>query len=313
MTVLDDIKKEIHKVVIGQDQVIEEVIVSVLSRGHSLIEGVPGLAKTLLVKTVAEVLGLSFSRIQFTPDLMPSDITGTEILQEKNGKRVFEFVKGPIFAHLVLADEINRAPPKTQSALLQGMQEKEVTYAGKTYSLPEPFSVLATQNPIEQEGTYPLPEAQLDRFMFLIKVDYPSYDEELEIIKTTTAPLIEKPRKVLSPQKILDIQKNILETPVKPSALEKTVKLVRETRPSSSDLNIIKSFVEWGAGTRAAQFLILAGKTKATLAGKDVADWDDVKEFVHPVLRHRIILNFSAQAEGITVEEIIRKVIESVE
>ncbi len=311
MTALDEIKREIHKVVIGQDRVIEEVLISVLAGGHSLIEGVPGLAKTLLVKTVAQVLGLSFSRIQFTPDLMPSDITGTDILQEKEGKREFTFIKGPIFANLVLADEINRAPPKTQAALLQGMQEKEVTYSGRTYELPQPFSVLATQNPIEQEGTYPLPEAQLDRFMFYIKIEYPSKEEEIEIIKKTTSPHRSNPQKVLEASEINRIQQEILKMPVKPSALEKTVELIRRTRPSSSDLPIVKNFVEWGAGTRAAQFLILAGKTVALLKEKNIADWEDIEQFVFPVLRHRIIPNFSAQAEGIKVDDIISSVLKS--
>ena len=300
--------KEIAKLIVGQKGVIDQVLISLLCSGHSLIIGVPGLAKTMLVNTIAAILDLSFNRIQFTPDLMPSDITGTEVIEEDltTGRRSFRFVKGPIFSNVILADEINRAPPKTQSALLQAMQEYKVTYAGRTYNLDLPFFVLATQNPIEQEGTYPLPEAQLDRFMFTINIDYPSAEEEIEIIKTTTSAYEAKLRKIIGAKEFLSLQALIRKMPVSDDVIQKTISLVGLTRPvHPTSPDIIKKYVAWGAGPRASQYLILGAKARAALDGRYSPNLDDVKYITHPVLRHRIITNFAAEAEGIKSDNII--------
>ena len=305
------IKKEIAKVIVGQDQIVNDLLVSLLSRGHCLLIGVPGLAKTLLIKTLAEVLDLKFNRIQFTPDLMPSDITGTEIIDEDTAtkKRIFRFIQGPVFANIILADEINRTPPKTQSALLEAMQEHKVTAAGVTRTLEEPFFVLATQNPIEQEGTYPLPEAQLDRFMFNLWLDYPNFKEEIEIIKTTTSDYLPKLGKVLGANELIEYQDLIKRVPVADNVIEFAVKFVDSTRPTNNANQFIKEWVNWGAGPRASQYLILAAKTKAVMEGRFTPSIEDVKAFLVPVLRHRIIPNFSAEAEGINSVEIIKKLI----
>jgi len=306
---------EIGKVIIGQERVIEQLLISLLSAGHCLLVGVPGLAKTLLISTLARVLELKFSRIQFTPDLMPSDITGTEIIDEDHstGRRGFRFVKGPVFANIILADEINRTPPKTQAALLQAMQEHEVTAAGETYKLDEPFFVLATQNPIEQEGTYPLPEAQLDRFMFNVFVDYPSGDEEHEIVKSTTAVLDYQLDKVLSPEDIIGFQNLVRRVPVSDHLIQYAVDLVRTTRPREKDApEFVKNWVNWGAGPRASQYLILAAKTKAILEGRPTPGPEDVRFAAHPVLRHRIVTSFNAEADGVDTTEIINRVLDRV-
>lgn len=304
------IKAEIAKVIIGQDQVIEELLIALLSNGHCLLVGVPGLAKTLLISTLARVLDLKFSRIQFTPDLMPSDITGTEILEENKstGQRDFKFVKGPVFANIVLADEINRTPPKTQAALLQAMQEHEVTAAGQTHKLEEPFFVLATQNPIEQEGTYPLPEAQLDRFMFNIFVDYPSYQEEHKIVKSTTAVLHYDVNKVMTGKEISALQQLVRKVPVSDHVVDYAIKLVRATRRNESGVaDYITNWVTWGAGPRASQYLILGAKTRAILDGRYTPSVEDVKAVAKPVLRHRIVTSFNAEADGVGTMEIIEK------
>ncbi|MEE8404902.1 MAG: MoxR family ATPase [candidate division Zixibacteria bacterium] len=314
-TAYQKIIKEIGKVIIGQEKVIELLLISLLSSGHSLLIGVPGLAKTLLISTLANALNLKFSRIQFTPDLMPADITGTEIIEEDHttGKRQFKFVKGPVFGNIVLADEINRTPPKTQAALLQAMQEHEVTAAGNTYKLDEPFFVLATQNPIEQEGTYPLPEAQLDRFMFNIMVDYPSGAEEQEIVKSTTAVPDYQLSRVLSPQEIIGFQQLVRRVPVSDHLIEYAVDLVRATRPpDDSAPDFIKNWVNWGAGPRASQYLILAAKTKAILDGRPTPGAEDVRFAAYPVLRHRIVTSFNAEADGIDTNEIIKRILETV-
>ena len=304
------IKAEIAKVIIGQDQVIEELLIALLSNGHCLLVGVPGLAKTLLISTLARVLDLKFSRIQFTPDLMPSDITGTEILEENKstGQRDFKFVKGPVFANIVLADEINRTPPKTQAALLQAMQEHEVTAAGQTHTLEEPFFVLATQNPIEQEGTYPLPEAQLDRFMFNIFVDYPSYKEEHQIVKSTTAVLHYDVNKVMIGKEISVLQQLVRKVPVSDHVVDYAIKLVRATRRNEAGVaDYITNWVTWGAGPRASQYLILGAKTRAILDGRYTPSVEDVKAVAKPVLRHRIVTSFNAEADGVGTMEIIEK------
>jgi MoxR-like ATPase len=314
-TAYQRIKSEIAKVIIGQDKVIEQLLISLLSAGHCLLVGVPGLAKTLLISTLSNVLNLKFSRIQFTPDLMPSDITGTEIIDEDraSGQRSFRFVKGPVFANIILADEINRTPPKTQAALLQAMQEHEVTAAGETYKLDEPFFVLATQNPIEQEGTYPLPEAQLDRFMFNVYVDYPSGVEEREIVKTTTAVLDYDLEKILSPEDIIGFQKLVRRVPVSDHLVEYAVALVRATRPTEDDTpDYIKNWVNWGAGPRASQYLILAAKTRAILDGRPTPGPEDVRFAAYPVLRHRIVTSFNAEADGVDTMDIIKRVLETV-
>lgn len=310
------IRAEIAKVIVGQDDVIEQLLITLLSSGHCLLVGVPGLAKTLLISTLAQVLNLKFNRIQFTPDLMPSDITGTEIIEEdrSEGTRGFRFVKGPVFANIVLADEINRTPPKTQAALLQAMQEHEVTAAGETYKLEEPFFVLATQNPIEQEGTYPLPEAQLDRFMFNVFVDYPSVTEEREIVKSTTAVLSYDLEKILSPADIIGFQKLVRRVPVSDHLVSYAVSLVRATRPNETEAaDFIKSWVNWGAGPRASQYLILAAKTKAILEGRPTPGPEDIRFAAYPVLRHRIVTSFNAEADGVDTEEIIKRILETVE
>jgi len=309
------IKSEIGKVIIGQEEVIEQLLISLLSAGHCLLVGVPGLAKTLLISTLAQALNLKFSRIQFTPDLMPSDITGTEIIEEDRttGKRGFRFVKGPVFANIILADEINRTPPKTQAALLQAMQEHEVTAAGETYKLEEPFFVLATQNPIEQEGTYPLPEAQLDRFMFNVYIDYPSDAEEHEIVKSTTAVLSYDLDRILGAEDIIGFQQLVRRVPVSDHLVQYAVDLVRTTRPPDKRApEFVKNWVNWGAGPRASQYLILAAKTKAILEGRPTPGPEDIRFAAYPVLRHRIVTSFNAEADGVDAMEIIRRVLETV-
>ncbi len=301
------LKNEIAKVIVGQDQVVEELILSIFCKGHVLLVGVPGLAKTLLVKTISKALGLDFSRIQFTPDLMPSDIIGADILDEN---RNFKFIKGPIFSNVILADEINRTPPKTQAALLEAMQERSVTAGGNHYELDKPFFVLATQNPIEQEGTYPLPEAQLDRFMFNLKVDYPSFNEEVEIVKNTTSDINNSVSEVLSSSEILKIQNLIRQIPVADNVVEYAVKLVAKTRPNSDFApEDVKKYLLWGAGPRASQFLVLAAKCHAAINGKYSPDIEDVKAISYPVLRHRIVRNYKAEAEGMSVEKLIHSLL----
>ncbi len=298
------LRTEIKKVIVGQDEVVEQVLLAIFSGGHALLIGVPGLAKTLLVNTVAQALGLEFKRIQFTPDLMPSDILGSEIL-DKN--REFKFIKGPIFANIILADEINRTPPKTQAALLEAMQERSVTVAGHHYKLDLPYFVLATQNPIEQEGTYPLPEAQLDRFMFAINLDYPSFSEEVEVVKMTTAGENEKVRSLFTSEEIIDFQQLIRRIPVADNVIEYAVGLVGKTRPDSSTApEIVKNYIDWGAGPRASQNLILAAKAHAALNGKYSPDIADVQKAAIGILRHRLIKNYKAEAEGLSIEKIIQ-------
>jgi len=302
------VKTEIAKVIVGQEEIIDQLLISLLARGHCLLVGVPGLAKTLLIKTVAEVMDLQFSRIQFTPDLMPSDITGTEIIEEDQltKKRDFKFISGPIFANIILADEINRTPPKTQAALLEAMQEHKVTAAGTTYQLPEPFFVLATQNPIEQEGTYPLPEAQLDRFMFNLWLDYPSFKDELKIVETTTSQYKADLNKILTAEEIINFQQLVRKVPVAENVIEFAVKVANMTRPSNGNSpQFIKDWITWGAGPRASQYMILAAKTKAVIGGRYTPEIDDVKIAMLPVLRHRIITNFNAEAEGIKSLDVI--------
>ena len=304
---------EIEKRVVGQREVVEHLLVSLFARGHCLFVGVPGLAKTLLISTLAEVLDLSFNRVQFTPDLMPSDITGTDILEEDRttGRRELRFVKGPLFANIVLADEINRTPPKTQAALLQAMQEKRVTAGGRTYPLEPPFLVFATQNPIEQEGTYPLPEAQLDRFMFMVDVGYPSEDEEVQVVlRTTGAPGV-APQKVLGPDEILALQELVLRVPVAEETVRYAVNLVRKTRPKEADApDFVRQYMAWGAGPRASQYLILAAKARAVLHGRYAAEREDVRALAMPVLRHRMLANFTAEAEGVDSAQVIGRLLE---
>jgi MoxR-like ATPase len=306
------ITSEVKKVIIGQDRVIEEMLIALLSDGHCILVGVPGLAKTLLVSTIARILDLGFSRIQFTPDLMPADITGTDIIEEdrSTGKREFRFVKGPVFANIVLADEINRTPPKTQAALLQAMQERQVTAGGNTYQLDLPFFVLATQNPIELEGTYPLPEAQLDRFMFNIFVDYPESGEEIEIVETTTSAYSPDLEQVLNAKDIIALQQLVRRVPVPRHVVEYAVRLARSTRPDGEQApQFIKDWVSWGAGPRASQYLILGAKTRAILHGRYAPECEDVRAVARPVLRHRIITNFNAEADGITTIDIITRLL----
>lgn len=301
----NDLKKEIAKIIVGQDAVVEQILLCVFSGGHALLVGVPGLAKTLLVNTLAQALGLDFKRIQFTPDLMPSDILGSEILDEN---RQFKFIKGPIFSNIILADEINRTPPKTQAALLEAMQERSVTIAGANYKLALPYFVLATQNPIEQEGTYPLPEAQLDRFMFSIKLEYPSFQEEVQVVKQTTADLKAVVDALFTAQEIIDFQQLIRRIPVADNVIEYAVTLVSKTRPDNNlATDFVKNYLDWGAGPRASQNLILAAKTHAVFHGKFSPDIEDVKAVAIGILRHRIIKNYKADAEGITEEMIITK------
>jgi MoxR-like ATPase len=298
------LRQEIKKVIVGQDEVVEQVLLAIFSGGHALLIGVPGLAKTLLVNTVAEALGLKFKRIQFTPDLMTSDILGSEILDQN---REFKFIKGPIFANIILADEINRTPPKTQAALLEAMQERAVTVAGHHYKLDLPYFVLATQNPIEQEGTYPLPEAQLDRFMFAINLEYPSFSEEVEVVKQTTAGETQKVNALFTAQEIIDFQQLIRRIPVADNVVEYAVTLVGKTRPNSSTATeTVKTYIDWGAGPRASQNLILAAKSHAALHGKFSPDIEDVQKAAIGILRHRLIKNYKAEAEGLSIEEIIK-------
>ena len=302
-----DLKLEVSKVIVGQNKAIDHVLLSLLCGGHSLLIGVPGLAKTLLVNTISKTLGLNFKRIQFTPDLMPSDIIGSEILDED---RHFKFIKGPIFSNIILADEINRTPPKTQAALLEAMQEKTVTVAGHPYIIEPPFFVLATQNPIEQEGTYPLPEAQLDRFMFSIYLDYPSFEEEIEVVKSTTTDETKKVNSIFSAEEILNLQHLIRRIPVADNVVEYAVSLVSKTRPDSSQATqIVKDYIDWGAGPRASQNLILAAKGNAAIQGKFSPDIEDVKAVAFAILRHRIVKNYKAEAEGITEEHIIKSLL----
>ncbi len=307
--------QQIGRVIVGQQEVVEQLLLALFSRGHCLLVGVPGLAKTLLVRTVAQILHLSFKRIQFTPDLMPADITGTDILQDDpdTGRRQFVFLPGPVFAHLVLADEINRTPPKTQAALLEAMQEHHVTAGGQTYALPEPFFVLATQNPIEQEGTYPLPEAQLDRFMFNIVVGYPSRDEELDVMKRTTSTQRVDLQPILSGEQILKLQEVVRQAVVADHVFAYAADLVRATRPKEPGVpKFVPELVAWGAGPRASQYLILGGKARAILHGRLHVTTDDVKAVAYPVLRHRLVTTFNADAEGVTTDDVIRRLIQVV-
>jgi MoxR-like ATPase len=309
------IREEVKKVIVGQELVVEQLLISIFARGHCLLIGVPGLAKTLLISTLARCLNLGFSRIQFTPDLMPSDITGTEVIQEDKttGQRQFRFLPGPIFANVILADEINRTPPKTQAALLEAMQEHQVTAAGQRHRLPEPFFVLATQNPIEQEGTYPLPEAQLDRFMFNVLVEYPSEEEEFRIMRLTTAVQEPNLREVISGEEILALQEIVRRVPIADHVTRYAMRIVRSTRHETSEApEFIKEWLSWGAGPRATQYLILGGKARAVLHGRNYVATEDIAAVAHPVLRHRIITNFNAEAEGITPDKIIQRLLESV-
>jgi len=311
----DKIMGELRKIIVGLDQVIDEMMIALFSKGHCLLVGVPGLAKTLLVSSLAQTLSLSFKRIQFTPDLMPSDITGTEILQDdpETGERMFKFFHGPVFANIILADEINRTPPKTQAALLESMQEKQVSAAGVNYKLDEPFFVLATQNPIEQEGTYPLPEAQLDRFFFNIFVDYPSWEEELDIMKMVTSGPEPELESVLRQDEILRLQALVRRVPVADHIFHYAARLVRATRPKEEEApDFIRAWLTWGAGPRASLFLILASKARAILRGRVHASVEDIKAVAHPILRHRIIPNFAAQSEGVTADDIVDRLLETI-
>ncbi len=310
------LKSEIGQVIVGQDEIIDQLIIALLAKGHCLLIGVPGLAKTLLIQTLGGVLELDFNRIQFTPDLMPGDITGTEILDidPESNKRSFKFVKGPLFSNLILADEINRTPPKTQAALLEAMQEKQVTSAGHKYSLPQPFFVMATQNPIEQEGTYALPEAQLDRFMFSLHLHYPTEMEEREVIKRTTSGTHYQPKMVISKEKLETYQKQLPQMEVSDWLIDRVVRLVNMTRTSSEFFPAeMKNYIRWGAGPRATQSIILAAKVHAALNGKDIPDWDDVLFVYKPVLRHRIVLTFSAEAEGIDSDNILEQLVKKLD
>ncbi len=309
------LRKELAKVIVGQDTVVEQLLISIFAQGHCLLEGVPGLAKTLIVSTLAKSLNLNFKRIQFTPDLMPSDVTGTEVLQEDkvSGTRVFRFLQGPIFANIVLADEINRTPPKTQAAMLESMQERQVTIGGARHALPSPFFVLATQNPIEQEGTYTLPEAQQDRFMFKVFVDYPSYDEEYLIAETTTSAQTQTVEQVLTGEDIEALQKSVRRVPVAPHVIHYALRLIRATRVGAKDANVpafVRDNVSWGAGPRGLQYLLLGGKARAMLHGRLAVGVEDIKAVALPVLRHRVITNFSAESEGITSDDVIRRLLQ---
>ncbi len=304
VTKYNELRREIKKIIVGQDEVVEQVLISIFSGGHVLLIGVPGLAKTLLVHTVANALGLNFKRIQFTPDLMPSDILGSELLDEN---RHFKFIKGPVFSNIILADEINRTPPKTQAALLEAMQEKSVTIAGHTYKLDKPYFVLATQNPIEQEGTYPLPEAQLDRFMFAVNLEYPSFNEEVDIVKTTTVGAKPVINALFTAEEIIKYQELIQKIPVADNVIEYAVTLVSKTRPKCSIApEIVKKYIDWGAGPRASQNLILSAKTYAVMHGKFSPDIEDVQKVATGILRHRLIKNYKAEAEGLSIEDIIK-------
>ena len=309
----DQFNMEISKRIVGQQEIIDHILIALLCRGHTLLVGVPGLAKTLLIKSIAELLDLNFSRIQFTPDLMPSDITGTEIIEEDHntGKREFRFFKGPVFGNIILADEINRTPPKTQAALLEAMQEHKVTTAGQTYILEEPFFVLATQNPIEQEGTYPLPEAQLDRFMFNIKIDYPNYEEEVAIVKSTTSEIDNELNIIIGRENLLLYQDLVRRVPIADNVIEFAVDLVSKTRPQSDKaFAAVSGWIEWGAGPRASQYLVLGAKAKAVLDGRPAPEIDDIKAMARPVLRHRLITNFNAEAEGLNTDDILSILLE---
>lgn len=304
-----DLRQQIARRIIGQAEVVDDLVAAVLAGGHVVLVGVPGLAKTLLIQTVAQALDLNFSRVQFTPDLMPSDITGTELMEEEvgTGKRSFRFTPGPIFANIVLADEINRAPPKTQAALLQAMQEQTVTVAGRTYDLPRPFFVLATQNPIEQEGTYPLPEAQLDRFMFELMLGYPSREEEEQIVLSTTGSTQAEIKPVLGGEELLAMQRLVRRLPAPPSLVQYAVGLVRSTRPDSADATAeVKQYVSWGAGPRASQYLILGAKARAAMDGRAMPDIDDVRSVAKGVLRHRLVMSFQAEADGVSAESVLK-------
>jgi MoxR-like ATPase len=313
--VSESMRGQIEKRIVGQRDVVDELLVALLANGHVLLVGVPGLAKTLLVQTLAEALDLQFSRIQFTPDLMPTDITGTEVIEEDRttGRRVFRFVKGPIFANVVLADEINRTPPKTQAALLQAMQERQVTAAGETYTLPPPFFVLATQNPIEQEGTYPLPEAQLDRFMLELPIGYPSKDEEEEIAMRTTGEEDIHVQPVVSAAELIDLQHLVRRVPAPPSLVSFAVRMARATRPSPEAVPVCKKYVSWGAGPRASQFLVLGAKARAASRGAAIPSYDDVRAVAPAVLAHRLVLNFEAEADGRTTRDVIRELLQESE
>jgi MoxR-like ATPase len=309
------LKVEMGKVIVGQDEVVDQLLTAIFARGHCLLVGVPGLAKTLMISTLAKSLSLSFNRIQFTPDLMPSDITGTEVIQEDkaSGVRQFRFIKGPVFANVILADEINRTPPKTQAALLEAMQEHQVTAGGTRHPLPEPFFVLATQNPIEQEGTYPLPEAQLDRFMYMVTVGYPTAEEELRIIEQTTSVRAATPTPVLGADDILAFQEAVRRVEISEKTLRYALEFARRSRPKTEDApEFVKRWVGWGAGPRAGQYLVLAAKAKAALSGRGVVERSDILAVVHPVLRHRILVNFSAEAEGVTSDKVVDQLVESI-
>ena len=305
------LRRQVGQRIVGQEEVVDGILTAILSGGHALLIGVPGLAKTLMVQTVAETLHLSFNRVQFTPDLMPSDITGTDIIEEDltTGRRAFRFIQGPIFANMVLADEINRTPPKTQAALLQAMQEHRVTAGGRTYPLEEPFLVFATQNPIEQEGTYPLPEAQLDRFMFMVDVSYPSAEEEVQIVRTTTSGAQPSLQKVLAPEQIRSLQDLVLRVPAADHVIRYAVELVRRTRPAGSADQHVKDHVAWGAGPRASQALIVGAKARAALDGRPAATVDDVRALAEPVLRHRVLTNFHAEAEGVDSRAVVAQLL----
>lgn len=307
------IRGQLSKIIVGQDEIIEQLLIALFSRGHVLIVGVPGLAKTLLVSSLAQIIDLDFKRIQFTPDLMPSDITGTEVIEvnPETGKRNFRFIKGPLFGQIILADEINRTPPKTQAALLQAMQEFKITAAGQTYPLTLPFFVLATQNPIEQEGTYPLPEAQLDRFFFQINIDYPKYDEEKQIVTQTTGAYEPELKKVLSAKEIIALQDIVRRVPAADFVVDYAVKIARNSRPDETSPDFVKKFISWGAGPRGAQSLIIGAKARAILYGRYAVSIEDINAVTYPGLRHRILVNFNAEAEGIKSEQIISKLIET--
>jgi MoxR-like ATPase len=309
------IRQELAKVIVGQEEALEQLLVCLFARGHCLLVGVPGLAKTLMISSLARCLSLSFSRIQFTPDLMPADITGTEVIQEDraSGQRAFQFLKGPVFANVILADEINRTPPKTQAALLEAMQERQVTAGGKRHPLEEPFFVLATQNPIEQEGTYPLPEAQLDRFMFMVRVDYPAADEELQIMKLTTAGVETALAQVMGGEEILRLQRLVRRVPVTDDLIRYAIRLARATRVGKDEApEYIRKYIQWGAGPRAGQFLILGAKARAVLQGRHYVAPEDLKTMALPVLRHRILTNFTAEAEGVTPDDLIARLLADV-
>jgi MoxR-like ATPase len=312
---IDRVRREVAKVIIGQERIVEQLLVSLFARGHCLLVGVPGLAKTLIVRTIADTLDLKFSRIQFTPDLMPSDITGTEVIEENvsTGAKQFRFVRGPIFANIVLADEINRTPPKTQAALLEAMQEHRVTAAGTTYTLDEPFFVLATQNPIEQEGTYPLPEAQLDRFMFMLELGYPSFEEEVRIVQTTTLESMPSVEKVLHASDIVRFQNFVRRVPIAENVVAYAVRLVQATRPQTSSFELVRRYVSYGAGPRASQYLILGAKTRAALDGRFTPEIADVEALAASVLQHRIVLNFQAEAENITAAQLVNELVASLD